>query len=394
MLEDPFDQISVGAEAELVHVVTADDVAAFARLTGDCNPLHIDDAYAASTTYNRRVVHGMLTASFLSTIIGTKLPGTGSLWYEQNLRFVNVVRIGEAIRVWVKVLDKSPAARLVALQTVVFGNGNRRVLEGEAKVKVLRPEIQKPVENGKGAVIIAGASRGIGAAIARELAKEGFPVVVNYCRSDRDAGAVVEQISAAEGRAVPFQGDVRDGQRVQEMGRFALEHFGDLAGVVHCASPPIDPVAFNDLTSDAIQQHFDVQVIGAFNLSRAVVPHLLARRGGSIVTIASIFADNVPPAKLAPYCLAKAALVSLTKSLAVELGPAGIRANCVSPGMTQTSLLDNVPAKAQMVARMQTPLRRLAQPEDVAHAVAFLFSDKASHVTGEVIRVCGGAAMI
>lgn len=137
---DRFETIHVDDEAEITRVITAEDVDAFVKLTGDTNPLHTDEAYVAQTSFRQRVVHGMLTASFISTVIGTKLPGEGALWYEQEMRFLAPVRIGEEIRVWVRVTHKSEAQRVVLLETIVFGEGGRRVIEGKGKVKVLERE--------------------------------------------------------------------------------------------------------------------------------------------------------------------------------------------------------------------------------------------------------------
>lgn len=395
MTNDRFEEISAGDEAEIIHTITARDVDAFAQLTGDYNPLHMDDAYAAGTSFRKRVVHGMLTASFISNLIGTKLPGAGALWYEQHLRFLAPVRVGEKIRVWAKVLNKSHGTRILTLQTRVFADGNREILDGEAKIKVLPPEVKDTVpENSKGAVIVSGGSGGIGAGVAREMGLEGFPVVVNYCRSQTAAASVVDSIVKAEGKAAAFGADLRDCAQVTELVRFALEQFGDLAGIVHCAAPSLQYLDFSELTWETIEEHLEVQVKGAFHLARAAVPHLIKRKRGTIVTITSISSDNIPPAKLMHYSLAKSALTSLTKSLALELGPCGIRANCVSPGMTRTDFIADLPEKVKMVTKMQTPLRRLASPEDIAGVVAFLFSEKAAHITGEILRVCGGATMV
>ena len=142
-----------------------------------------------------------------------------------------------------------------------------------------------------------------------------------------------------------------------------------------------------------VQSHLDVQVKGAFTLSKKVMPHFLEQNGGTIINIGSIYADGSPPVKLIPYVTAKSALISFSKSLAVEYGPKNIRINCVSPGMTQTDFIADVPEKTKMVTKMQTPLRQLAQTEDIGVVVAFLMSDKARHITGQNIRVCGGQTM-
>ena len=137
MSADRFEAIREGDEAELFHLITSQDVEAFVQLTGDDNPIHVDEAFAATTTFQRPIVHGMLTASFLSTMIGTKLPGHGSLWFEQRLRFLAPVRVGERIRVWAKVRHKSPGLRVVVLETCVFKEDGQKVIDGEAKVKMI-----------------------------------------------------------------------------------------------------------------------------------------------------------------------------------------------------------------------------------------------------------------
>ncbi len=396
MTEDRFEAINVGDEAEFFHTITVDDLDVFAKLTGDNNPLHMDDKFAASTSMKKRSVHGMLTASFISTVIGTKLPGKGALWYEQSLRFLSPVRIGEKIRVWAKVKHKSLSQRVLTIETVVFKEPGTKVIEGEAKVKVLKTQAKKKPGNqrkAKGAVIVTGAGRGIGAAIAEQLAAEGFPVVANYARSEREAEEVVKRIEGQQDRAASFQADVSDRSSVKAMVDFAMEKFGSLFGVVNNAAPPVESMEFTQLSWDYVQAHLDVQVKGAFNLCQAVLPHLIEAQNGVIVNISSICADNVPPVKLLPYNLCKAAIISFSRSLAAEYGPRGIRVNCVSPGMTDTEFIANFPEKAKMVEKMQTPLRKLASPEEIAGVVAFLFSDKASHLTGENIRVCGGKVM-
>jgi 3-oxoacyl-[acyl-carrier protein] reductase len=135
-------------------------------------------------------------------------------------------------------------------------------------------------------------------------------------------------------------------------------------------------------------------VRAAYLCSQAVIPQMIARQFGRIINIGSIVADATPPINQSAYIVSKAALAALTRSLAVELGPKGITANLIAPGMTDTTYIGDMPAKARMVTEMQTPLRRLAQPEDIADVVAFLASPAARYVTGETVRVSGGAMMM
>jgi len=395
-LNNKFETIQVGDEAEIFHVITAKDVDAFIDLTGDNNPLHVDEFYASKTPFKKPVVHGMLTASFISTIIGTRLPGPGSLWYEQEIRFLAPVRIGTKIRVWVKVRHKSEAQRIVVLETVVFDEHERRVIEGEAKVKILQQEQIEEFsmsEKRTGAIIVSGGSRGIGACIVKVLAADGYPIIVNYFHSASQAKMLVDEINQNGGRAIGCRADVSNDQEVKEMVDVTLSTFQNIHGIVNNASGPIEIKDFAELEWNDIQRHIDIQLKGSFNVTRSVLPCFLEQGGGVIVNISSIYADNVPPTKLLPYIMTKAALVSFTRAMAVEYGPKGIRANCVSPGMTQTELIVDIPEKVKMLAKMQTPLRRLATPEDVAETVSFLLGEKASFITGQNIRVCGGVVM-
>ncbi|MCX6008161.1 MAG: SDR family oxidoreductase, partial [Chloroflexi bacterium] len=154
------------------------------------------------------------------------------------------------------------------------------------------------------------------------------------------------------------------------------------------------PMPFDDLEWESIQEQLDVQVKGAFNCARVALPRMLEAQSGTLVLIGSIYADNVPPTHQMRYVVAKSALAALARCLAVEYGPKGIRINVVAPGMTQTDMIAHLPDKVKMLTRMQTPLRRLAEPVDIANVVAFLLSSAARHLTGETIRVCGGAVML
>ena len=396
MMRDPFERIKIGDEAEIVHTITEKDIEAFAQLTGDNNPLHMSEDFALQTTFRKRVVHGMLTASFISTIIGTKLPGEGALWYEQHLQFLTPVRVGEKIKVKAQVKHKSPAQRIITLSTTVFNEQGKKVINGEAKVKIIQPILQekKMLKKTKGAVIISGAGRGIGAAVAKVLAENGYPVVINYSRSEREAKEVVRNIQSKGGKAIIFQADISERTQVDAMITKTIKEFGVIFGVVNNASLGLNEKDFLQLNWEEVQQYIDVQIKGAFNICQGVMPSLLNHKEGCIVNIASIVSDDVPPVKLLPYTLTKATLVSLTRCLAAEFGPQQIRVNCVSPGMTITDMVADISEKVKIVNRLKTPLRRLAQPEDIAHVVSFLFSEKASHVTGETIRVCGGQTMM
>lgn len=395
-MKDPFHSIVVGDVAEIQHVVSPHDVEAFASLTGDVNPLHMDDAFAAKTPLRKRVVHGMLSASFISTLIGMRLPGPGSLWVEQSLKFLGPVRIGEKIRVVGKVIRKSDGQRVLTIKTDVYGDDDRHVIAGEAVVKV--PELERadsaadPKTDGEGAIIVTGGSRGIGAAVAMELAGAGHSVIV-VGSSDVTAGeAVCEKISEAGGTAIYMQADVTDEDAVQSLVRGGIARFGKVQGFVHAAAPRIKLNALGDTSWADIQKQMEVQLKGVLSLFDALLPHLVENGGGKVVTLTTAALDN-PPRNMASYLTAKAALRTATHAIAVEYGAKGIRANMIAPGMTETDLVLDWPEKAKLLEKARTPLGRLATPSDISGAVAFLFSSAARHITGQTIRISGGTVV-
>lgn len=409
--KNKFDQIQIGDKASVTHTITSKDIADFVALTGDDNPLHVNAKYAAQTSFKKPVVHGMLTASFISTLIGTKLPGEGALWYEQSLRFLNPVRINDTINVHGVVRHKSTTQRVIIINIIVALANGKNVIEGEVKVKILDDDGQtaggSPVlavsrsktktstrkANKPGVVIVTGAGRGIGASIAQTLAMDGFPVVVNYHTSSKNASQLVKTIQSQGGEAMAVKTDVTDRNAVAEMVNTAIAEFKTVSGLVNCASAGINDRLFTDLKWDDFQEHLDTQLKGAFNVTQEIIPHLLKEKSGVVVNIASTVTDHIPPSRWIPYTVAKAGLITLTKSLASEYGKDNLRFNCVSPGMTMTDLIADVPEKSKILNKMNTPLRRLAEPADIANTVSYLFSAKANFITGQNIRVCGGSVM-
>lgn len=395
-----FDAIKVGETQMLTKHITEVDVRKFVEMTGDINPLHVDRAYAETTAFKDIVVHGMLGASFISTVIGTKLPGTGALWVSQNMEFLLPVRLGDILTISATVLKKYERERLLELDTRIVNQNQQLVLTGIGKVKVLMTteSESKPVADARLRVaIVTGGAGGIGKAICKRLAADGCDVVVNF-RSQADRAAqIVEEINAASGdgrgRALAVQADIATESGAQALHHAAVKAFGAVSVLVNNASPRINPKSLCSTSWDDVQHQLDVQVKGAFNLTSAVVPGMASRKWGRIVNITSQVLDGPPSVAWTGYAMAKGALQVFSKYMAAELGPLGITVNCVSPGMCETTLIGDIPEKAQLMIARQTPLRRLAKPADVAAAVAYLASEDASFVTGDTLAVNGGMMM-
>ena len=392
-----FDALKVGDCRQLSKTITDDDIRKFVELTGDDNPLHVDRKFANETSFKDIVVHGMLGASFISTVIGTKLPGPGALWVSQTLDFLLPVRLGDQLTVLCTVLKKHERDRLLELETRIVNQHGQTVLQGHGKVKMLleRGALATPVTRAQlsKVAIVTGGAGGIGEAICRRLATDGYSVVLNFLASRERAQRIAAELQAGGGKAVAVQADVATSEGVEQLVKQAQRHFGEVGVLVNNASPRIHPKSLGDTEWADIQRHLDVQLKAAFLLSKLCAVDMAARGVGRIVSVTSQVIEGAPTLHWTGYALAKAALAMLSKNLAVELGPRGVTVNCVAPGMTNTPLIGDIAEKHQLVIARQTPLRRLARPEDVAAAVAYLVSDDAQFVTGHTLDVNGGMVM-
>ena len=246
-----------------------------------------------------------------------------------------------------------------------------------------------------GLIIVTGGSRGIGAAICRRLAADGYAVAVNYAADAKAAEATVVEIKTSGGRAGAFHADVAAPAQIPRLFDEATQALGPLAGLVNNAGVSGRFARLEDRDADELTQLFAVNTMGTILACKEAVLRLSTKRGGSggsIVNISSIAARLGGLPGLAPYAASKGAVESFTKGLATEVGPEGIRVNAVAPGFTETDMTRDQLGEASFRDRIQamTPLRRVGAPEEIAEAVAWLISPAARFVTGDVLTVSGG----
>ncbi|MBQ9944292.1 MAG: SDR family oxidoreductase [Clostridia bacterium] len=231
--------------------------------------------------------------------------------------------------------------------------------------------------------LITGGSRGIGAQIVRTLSAAGWRVAFTYCRSEEKALAL-----SAETGALALKCDARDEQQVSHASAQLLKAFRHVDALVHNAGTAWASL-LQDMTCTQWDDLFSLHVKGAFLHTRALLPDMISRQTGNIVFITSMWGETGGSMEVG-YSACKAALTGMMKALAKEVGPSGIRVNCVSPGVIETDMMNAYSAEDKAALRDETPLGRLGKTEDVAAAVKFLLSDDASFITGQTLSVNGG----
>ncbi|HMV29598.1 MAG TPA: 3-oxoacyl-[acyl-carrier-protein] reductase [Anaerolineales bacterium] len=240
--------------------------------------------------------------------------------------------------------------------------------------------------------IVTGGSRGIGRAIALEFADRGAAVVVNYNKSPESAEEVVKKIQEAGGKAAAFQADVSDFKQAEALVKFAIDTFGDLHILVNNAGITRDQLIMMmpEADWDAV---INTNLKSTFNCSKAAVKHMMRKRTGRIINMASVAGQMGNPGQT-NYSASKGGQIAFTKALAREVSARNITVNAIAPGFVDTEILDAMTPEALEAALKLVPLGRKGKPEEIAFTATFLASDGAAYITGQVIGVDGGMAMM
>lgn len=240
-------------------------------------------------------------------------------------------------------------------------------------------------------VLVTGGAAGIGKATALGFAAQGCCVAVHYHKSKAQAQMLCELIAQQGGRAFAVCADVCEGRQVLDMVGKVREVFGSIDVLVNNAGIAQQKL-FGDITAQDWDAMMAVNAGGVFHCCQAVLPDMISRKQGCIVNVSSVWGITGAACE-AHYSAAKAAVIGLTRALAKEVGPSGIRVNCVAPGVIDTAMLDGFSETEKSELKAQTPLGRLGTPQDVAQAICFLASDKAAFITGQVLGADGGLSV-
>ncbi|NAS88591.1 beta-ketoacyl-ACP reductase [ANME-1 cluster archaeon AG-394-G21] len=239
--------------------------------------------------------------------------------------------------------------------------------------------------------LVTGSSRGIGRAIAIELAKSGIDLVVNDSKNPQEGLEVVNEINKIGQRAIYIQADVSDPDQVEKMVEEIVGEFGNLDILVNNAGIIVDKM-LKDMTIEEWNKVVAVNLTSVFNCTKSAIKYMQKQKSGKIINISSV-SGQIGNIGQANYSASKAGVISFTKTVAKEYARDGIIVNAVAPGFIKTKMIENIPEKVMLKLIKQIPLGRLGEPEEVAKLVCFLASDDAKYITGQVISINGGVYM-
>ena len=236
--------------------------------------------------------------------------------------------------------------------------------------------------------LITGSSRGIGKQIAIKLAKNGYNIVVNYVNKNEEVEKTIEELKQFGVEVLEAQGDISNYEQSEKIVNLVIEKFGQIDVLVNNAGITKDMLIMR-MKKEDFTKVIDVNLVGTFNITKNVIPHMMKKRSGRIINISSVVGIS-GNAGQCNYAASKAGIIGFTKSLAKELASRNILVNAVAPGFIETNMTDVLQENVKEEIKKQIPLKRIGTAEDVANAVYFLTSEESSYITGQVLQVDGG----
>ena len=403
-----FDELSIGDEACSIRVLSRRDIQLFAFLSGDVNPAHLDESYAETDFFHKIIGHGMWGGALISAVLGTQLPGPGTIYLGQTLRFKRPVAVGDSITTTVRVLEKRAERSIVVFECHCANQFGDLVISGQAEViapreKVSRPRINLPqvvlrdgdidpfdLSGKRGLIVGIANDQSIAFGCAKALRDAGADLAVTYLNAKAEPH--VRPLAEDLGCELVLPCDVREPGQLEAVFDEITRVWGRLDFVIHAiAFAPREDLHARvvDASSGGFGMAMDVSCHSFIRMAHLAEP--LMRSGGTLVTITFYGSGRV----VEHYNLmgpVKAALESAVRYVAAELGPKGIRAHAISPGPIRTRAASGIDRFDELMthASAQAPQHHLVDIADVGETARYLVSDAARHVTGTVIPVDGG----
>jgi len=407
-----FDELEIGDSASLSRVLSRRDIELFAIVSGDANPAHLDPAYAETAMFHEVVAHGMWGGALVSAVLGTVLPGPGTIYLGQELKFRRPVKIGDAVTAMVTLVEKRADRSIAVFDCQLTNQFGETVVEGRAHVKapidkVVRPRIALPsvalhgggpdpldLTGKRGLVVGIANDKSIAWGCARAYRALGADLAVTYlnAKADRFVRPLAEAVEAEI--IAPL--DVTAEGEMDAVFEQIRETWGRLDFVLHAiAYAPMDDLhgRVTDCSREGFLQAMDISCHSLIRLAHLAEP--LMANGGAIQTVSYLGSEKVVDNYnvMGPV---KSALESVVRYLAAELGPRDIRVHAISPGPIRTRAASGIDRFDELMAReaAAAPQRHLADISDVGALARFLVSDAARRITGTVIPVDGGRHVV
>ena len=403
-----FDEMQLGAAASTTRVLSQRDIELFAVVSGDVNPAHLDQAFAETDLFHGVVAHGMWGGALISAVLGTQLPGPGTIYLGQELRFKRPVRIGDAITATVTLREKRETKRVCLFDCVIRNQFGDEVVAGTAEViapaeKVRRPRTPLPsvvlhqggpdpldLTGKRGLIVGIANGQSIAYGCAQACREAGADLAVTYLNAKAEPH--VRPLADTLGAQLVLPCDVRESGQMEALFDAVGARWGRLDFVLHSiAFAPREDLHGRvvDSSAEGFAQAMDVSCHSFLKMARLAEP--LMHAGGALLTVTFYGSARV----VDHYNLmgpVKAALESSVRYVASELGPKGIRAHAISPGPIRTRAASGIDRFDELLAAAaaSVPQRHLAEIADVGQLARFLVSDAAKHITGTVIPVDGG----
>ncbi|MGB3525240.1 MAG: SDR family oxidoreductase [Flavobacteriales bacterium] len=393
-----FEDLVKGQTCELPFIWDGEQMRAYVDLLKMAGREYPAQAHAEVLSRCNAEMFAQLAA--LSTLVGMAMPGRSATFQEFTLESNIINQDGPLSGQLHSMLTHLSPPTNTITQQVEFHLGKTVSAQGKVSVRVAdapfrslsMEELSEKSRSGglQGKVVlITGSSRGLGATTAKVFTLHGARVVINYRSSEEQALKLVEEIQTFGGEAVAIRADVTSEQDVDRMVKEVIALWGTVDVLVNNAAGNFHPASFRETPWSKVQEDLDVIVKGAYLVSQAVIPEFLRKGSGNIINVSSIAAETPPPGQV-KYVVAKAALNGLSRSLAVEFADQNIRVNMVVPSFMKTDFTSGFDRVAMGKLKAISPMKRLAEPHEIAESILFLASEKSGYITGQKIMVTGG----
>jgi 3-oxoacyl-[acyl-carrier protein] reductase len=389
--------IYIGKKISFTKKINKSLINQFVKLSGDNNPIHVNEEYAKKTTYKKIVAHGMLSEAFLSTIIGTKLPGKGSLWIEKEVKFLKIVRLDDYITFDAEVISIDEQNRVAFIDICAKNQFGEKVIDSKNKViisdncKIAKKIHKKKIKKikkihklNKKTVLLLGSSGGIGLDTANTLLKAGYIV---YCQYFTENNSLDKLKKKYKNKVFLLKLDIYNEKSLSKfLNEIRKVNFTHL---INCIIPKIYNVPYQDIKKKDFEYYFSGLFYNVIEIINEVTKIFIKNNCGNIIDISTVYLQ-IPEKNFLPYITYKGAMKHFIKTLSVELSGYDIRSNIITAGVTNTQQTSNMTRKQKMLVSAKTPLKRIANPKDISNALKYLVSKESSFVNGANINVDGG----